>query len=1157
MSNHDVSRALSRVLKLSQRLRNVALPVIGAFLLVASVQAQTPNTPVISDLARKNLARVGAPASQIEPVLRGNPGLLLELKSWLAREAADQGRILTDADLADGAVFDELRSDAHLRAIATRLLQRYGYLLPELNPDSLAGKQQDYIMKERTKRQLAEEAQPVVPASPNTLLNTAKNLNPCDPAEDPLCEPIPDSAGPADGTERDETPTGIPAIPRIPPAIPHSDSPKPNLQTVSSPASPLLDAQSSGLDSFLQMAGSGQMTSGTSGNGLDGALALAAMGNPLSLLGESANSVPQHENAQPVAVNLNTARSQSNRLPSTYQKAPVQTVHVRNPYESIPALYDMYAQAPERGAELKPFGADVFKRGTAASVRVPMDLPAGPDYVIGPGDTLAINVWGGVSRRFFREVDREGRLTLPDVGPVMIAGKRLDEAQRAVQTALRNEFRDISADVSLSRLRTVRVYVVGEVARPGAYDVSALSTALNALLVAGGPTSNGSLRLVQHYRGERLLEEVDVYDLILKGVRSGSYPLENGDSIRVPSIGPQVTVSGAVRRPAIYETHGETNLGEVLDLAGGILPTAALQHIEVQRLIAHETRTMLSLNFGGDDAQALSEKLASFHIEPGDAIHIFPIAPFNRDAVYLQGHVLRPGRYSYHKDLRLSDLVSSYSDLLPEPALRYAEIIRLNPPAYAPTVFSFNLGEALARPAASPVLQPLDTVRIFGRYDFEDAPTVTVTGAVRHPGTYRTPGEVHVSDAIHLAGNLARTAVAEDAQVVHHLPNGSVQVVSVNLREAEAGDPSENLLLASGDRLLVHEDETKANPEIVIIQGEVENPGRYALTPNLKVADLIRMAGGLKRSADPADADLTHFSVANSGNQKQEEVNIGAALAHQGSNDKLLENGDVLTIRRQTGWDDLGATVIVAGEMRHAGTYGIEPGERLSSVLKRAGGFTSSAYPYGAVLIRADVREQQEQSRGELIRRLQNQVQQIRLLPDTDADQKRSKDAAIDQLKATVSGLANNAPLGRVIINISSRIDHWANTAADIQLRAGDKLYVPKRLEYVSVSGQVYNPTAVAFRPGKSAEWYLQQAGGPTNLANKKGMFIIRADGSVFAGRGNSFWPGGLTSSLRPGDTVVVPEKAYVGGRNLQNVLLLAQVASAIASTAYLASLGL
>ena len=187
---------------------------------------------------------------------------------------------------------------------------------------------------------------------------------------------------------------------------------------------------------------------------------------------------------------------------------------------------------------------------------------------MGPGDGIEINLWGGVSQRIFRVVDRQGRLSLPDVGPLLVAGRSLGDVQQAVQQTLRMEYRDISADVSLSRLRTVRVYVVGEVKEPGAYDISSLSTPLNALFAAGGVKAGGSLRALKHYRGKQLVEEVDAYDLLLHGVRSDLSRLENGDTLLVPPVGPQVTVDGMVRRPAIYELRGENSLAEVLELAG-------------------------------------------------------------------------------------------------------------------------------------------------------------------------------------------------------------------------------------------------------------------------------------------------------------------------------------------------------------------------------------------------------------------------------------------------------------------------------------------------------------------------------------------------------------------------------------------------------------
>src|SRR5947209_2054061 len=189
-----------------------------------------------------------------------------------------------------------------------------------------------------------------------------------------------------------------------------------------------------------------------------------------------------------------------------------------------------------------------------------MDMPVGPEYVLGPGDGVSIELWGGVSQRLQRVVDREGRLALPEVGAVEVTGRSLGDVQRMVQGVLRTQFRDVQADISLSRLRSIRVYVVGDVERPGAYDVSSLSTPLNAVYEAGGPTTRGSLRTSKQYRGKQLVQQVDVFDLLLHGIRSGMLRLESGDTILVPPLGAEVTVEGMVRRPSIYELNAEKSL---------------------------------------------------------------------------------------------------------------------------------------------------------------------------------------------------------------------------------------------------------------------------------------------------------------------------------------------------------------------------------------------------------------------------------------------------------------------------------------------------------------------------------------------------------------------------------------------------------------------
>jgi protein involved in polysaccharide export with SLBB domain len=649
-------------------------------------------------------------------------------------------------------------------------------------------------------------------------------------------------------------------------------------------------------------------------------------------------------------------------------------------------------------------------------------------------------------------------------------------------------------------------------------------------------------------RGRQELEEIDAYDLLLHGVTPDAQKLENGDTLMVPPLGPQVTVTGMVRRPAIYELNGEKTVADALELAGGILPAAALRHVEVQRLEAHEKRTMLSLDLSPDNSS--NEQLVTFRIQDGDEIHIFPIAPYNQDAIYLQGHVLRPGRYSFHDGMKLTDLVATYKDILPEPAAHYGEIIRLNAPDFHPTVVSFDLATAMKDPSAAPSLQPLDTVRIFSRFDFEPAPTVSVVGEVRVPGTYRTSGQASLRDAIYLAGGLTPNAALNTAQLFRFNPDGSSKIFSVNLGEALSGSAADNILLQPRDRLLIHRNTSQVEPSTVEITGEVAKPGRYPFTGNMHVEDLIRAAGGLKRSADTNTADLTRYA-ASGGSAEQLQISLASLNNGNATEDVPLRSGDVLAIRQVPGWSDVGASVKVSGEVVHPSTYGIEPGQRLSAVLQRAGGFTKQAYPYGAVLMRREVREMETANQLKLITRLKVEREQLKTLPDGDMDQKNAKLNAIAQTDSTLSQLSANPPIGRVVIHITSDVTQWMNTSADVTLRDGDVLVIPKKANVVTVNGQVFNPTAISAQPGRSAKWYLSQAGGLTPIADKKAVFVIRADGSVISAKNNtdSWWGGDpLSSALRPGDTVVVPEKTpKIGGPNWQVIMQSLQVASSVA----------
>ncbi len=396
-----------------------------------------------------------------------------------------------------------------------------------------------------------------------------------------------------------------------------------------------------------------------------------------------------------------------------------------------------------------------------------------------------------------------------------------------------------------------------------------------------------------------------------------------------------------------------------------------------------------------------------------------------------------------------------------------------------------------------------------------------------------------------------------DAQVYRFMPDGTMKILSVDLRQALAGDPLQNLMLVSRDRVLIHKNLDESDPATVYVKGEVANPGRYPLTANMHAADLVRVAGGLRRSADTQSADLTRL-ISDDGNLTKGEhlqIPLDAALSGSSNANIPLREGDVLTVKQVGGWDNLGGYITVRGEVEHPGTYGIQPGEKLSSIITRAGGFTPQAYPYAALLQRPEVRQIEDRSRAVLIQRMKEA--QVDLKTDLLVDQSNNKDekeAAYLQWQQTLDNLLAAPPLGRLTIHVTSEINHWANTTADIEVRGGDVLSIPKKPDYVMVTGQVYNVTAVSYRPGKSAHWYLKQSGGPMATGNKKAIFVIRGDGTVIGGK-TSLWEGDpLDATLRPGDTIIVPEKPLGKGIGFQNTLLIAQTASALASTAVIAA---
>jgi len=1136
---------------------------------------------------------------RILSILRQEPGLVFQVKKALVRKAFEQGRILDPNDLTDDALFSLIRQDDNIRVIATHEIVDRSYIkakptreelardLPcrQMMPtgaDVLASKQPDQSSSSTTAKRGPSQEEAywlkhendldcyltqylpygTVPYPSGQAQYTQSPAQPQYPASQyPSRQQYPQQQYPQQQYPPSQAPQQGPSTDYRRQLELTQTQPSQGYFGMESDQSEMASIQPDELPSLLSASQTGSLSSplsrrgmGAGSGGVSGLSMPPDLGSSLgSPLGSSIGSLLGNQNGAS-GLSQQARLEDQNRFPLqqySFPKPPQQPIlrHRPNPYADVPSLYDLYAQYSKRSPRLERFGEDVFRNGTGNLDELPMDLPAGPDYVVGSGDGLTISLTGGISQRLQRVVDREGRVALPEVGAVEVSGRSLGDVQHLVQTVLRSQFRGVEADVSLSRIRTVRVYVTGDVERPGAYDVSSLSTPLNALYIAGGPTSGGSLRILRHYRGKQLIQEVDVYDLLLHGIRGDVQRLQAGDTIQVPPLKGEVTIEGMVRRPAIYELNGEKGLAEVLELAGGVLPSGTLRHVDVERVESHEDRTMLRLDIPETDNDAsVNKALEDFAVQDGDKIKITPILPYADKTVYLDGHVSRPGKFAYSDGMKVTDLIKSYKDLLPEPSTTHAEIIRLSQPDFAPEVLTFNLDDALAGKDQDLVLKPFDIVRVFGRFDFEDPPVITVTGEVRDPGDHLTNGVAHLRDAVYLAGGTTRDALLDDAQVFRKTSEGKLEVISVNLGKALEGDAKDNIALEPKDRVFIHRDLNKLDPPTVAVEGEVARPGKYPLGDHMTAAGLVRLAGGFKRGAYTEDADLTRYEVAQGSKVVSDHVTvpIAKAMADEPDADVRLRDGDVLAIRQLTGWKDVGAMITVTGEVVHPGTYGIQDGERLSSIIQRAGGFRNGAYPYGAVFERVQVREMQEKNRADLIERVRNEAAEIKVAPGMDEDQQMTAQATVLQYKSTIENLQNTPPAGRLVIHISSNVKHWANTSADIQVRAGDTIHIPKRPNVVLVDGSVYNPTAITFKPGKSGGWYLKQAGGPTQMANRRGTFVVRADGSVVGGPGGLFSGGVQNAALQPGDMVVVPEKTYSINNKWKSTLEVAQLAYAV-----------
>jgi len=424
------------------------------------------------------------------------------------------------------------------------------------------------------------------------------------------------------------------------------------------------------------------------------------------------------------------------------------------------------------GQRLPRFGYNLFE-GAPSTFAPVQNVPVTPDYVIGPGDELLIRAWGQVDIDYRAVVDRNGMINIPRVGSVSVAGIRYQDIAKFVRTAVSRNFRNFDLLVTMGQLRSVQVFVVGYAKRPGAYTVSSLSTLVNALFAAGGPSTAGSMRSIELKRDGKVVTEFDLYDLLLAGDKSKDARLLPGDVIYIPPIGPLAAVAGSVNNPAIFELKGPTTLGTLMGYAGGLATTAQSKQVTVERIDRRQGRTVDQLDYDPTTAQR--------PVKDGDLVSVLAILPKFDNAVTLRGNVATPLRYPYRHGMRIRDLIPDKDALItPEYYRRqnravrtetedrtsttvtqnkltadvrnlgdeinwdYAVIERLNRHDLTTTLIPFNLGKAILEndPAQNLPLMPGDVVTVFSKTDVgapieRRAVVVSLEGEFAHAGVYQ------------------------------------------------------------------------------------------------------------------------------------------------------------------------------------------------------------------------------------------------------------------------------------------------------------------------------------------------------------------------------------------------------------------------------------
>lgn len=804
---------------------------------------------------------------------------------------------------------------------------------------------------------------------------------------------------------------------------------------------------------------------------------------------------------------------------------------------------------------LEPFGYDLFS-GTPGSFAAPTNIPAPSNYIMGPDDSVIIQLYGQRNQTYELIVNRDGSLMFPEIGPISVAGLTYQELREQIQNIVSNQLIGQSASVTLGALRSISVFVLGEAIQPGTYTVSSLATMTNALFTSGGVTPVGSLRNIRLMRNGETVSELDLYDLLLRGDTSADARLQAGDVIFIPPVGTTVGIMGEVRRAAIYELKNENTAGQVISLTGGLLPTAFPAASRIERINAMGERVVVNadLTTGAGNTPALQE---------GDIITVASVLDQVQRVVTVSGHVERPGRFEWRDGMRVSDVLPGINALRANPDLEYALIAREVQPTRRIELIYINPAAAINNPGSADdlQLQPRDELIAFGasqsRQDqvqdlltllrqqatFDNPPLiVNVRGNVRFPGIYPLVRNMTLNQAIRFAGGLDANAELDNILVERRTDNrGSIDVLSTSINPASlasttpiqlqeqdkilvfnANQPREELLEDTLETLRAQATSTRPT-QIVSITGQVRFPGDYPLVNGLNAEQLIELAGGLRESADTTSAEITRFDAEPDVGRITGIINLDLRSSSNISGQNYqLSPFDRLVVRQMPNWTEY-ESVTIGGEVNSPGTYTITKDEPISSLIARAGGLTQYADARAAIFLREELRLNEQRMLVEFRDRLQRDIINRNLQSSEDS----IAGSEVAQLLALVEEVDAT---GRLVIDLPTVLAHTGQNnsraqQADVILRNGDQLLIPRTQQEISVIGEVNRATSHLYQRNNNVSDYIGMSGGYTRSADQNNVFIIKASGEVVA-FGNSRWFFQQGARLEPGDTIIVPYNA-------------------------------